>query len=132
MALLFKTEEGEQLRARLAAEFETVLDPLLRAGLLDLAQFVESQYGKPVIVTCVLRTPDENKAVGGAPNSSHLTGRAADIRVMIYNSDEIVAIQRYLKHRLADVIHVLYHNGGTGPHIHTNINWAFARQTFAI
>jgi len=36
---------------------------------------------KPVIINSGIRCPEENKKVEGAPNSAHLTGEAADIRI---------------------------------------------------
>ena len=35
----------------------------------------------PIIINSAYRSPQVNKAVGGAQNSNHLTGCAADIRV---------------------------------------------------
>lgn len=36
-------------------------------------------YGKPMRVTCMTRCPAHNAAVGGAPDSTHMQGRAVDI-----------------------------------------------------
>lgn len=47
---------------------ETVLEP------------VRVRYGKPIIVTSGYRSPSVNRAVGGAKNSEHIYGSAADIR----------------------------------------------------
>lgn len=47
---------------------ENILDPLREA------------YGKPIIVTSGYRCKSLNTLVGGAKNSQHLTGEAADIR----------------------------------------------------
>lgn len=44
-----------------------VLDPLREA------------WGKPIVVTSGYRCPELNKAVGGARNSHHMQGMAADI-----------------------------------------------------
>lgn len=40
---------------------------------------LRTQIGRPIIVSSGYRSPTVNKAVGGATNSAHLTGRAADI-----------------------------------------------------
>ena len=37
--------------------------------------------GKPITVNRACRCPKHNKAVGGEPNSNHLRGHAADIKV---------------------------------------------------
>jgi hypothetical protein len=46
------------------------------ANLLETVRIVLG--GKPIIVTSGYRSPSVNKLVGGAPNSAHLDGRAAD------------------------------------------------------
>ena len=43
------------------------------------------RYGEgddPIIINSGFRSPSVNKAVGGAPNSNHLTGCAVDIHVL--------------------------------------------------
>lgn len=45
------------------------------AGLLEQLRGIA---GGPMIVSSVYRTPEHNEAVGGAANSDHLTGSAAD------------------------------------------------------
>lgn len=61
------SKEQEQ---NLIALVENILDPLREA------------YGGPIIVTSGYRCPALNKAVGGAKNSQHMTGQAADIRTV--------------------------------------------------
>lgn len=61
------SKEQEQ---NLIALIENILDPLREA------------YGGPIIVTSGYRCPALNKAVGGAKNSQHMTGQAADIRTV--------------------------------------------------
>lgn len=49
--------------------------------LVDKLQELRDLIGKPVIINSAYRTPEYNKKVGGSPNSQHLLGKAADIRV---------------------------------------------------
>lgn len=61
------SKEQEQ---NLIALIENILDPLREA------------YGGPIIVTSGYRCPTLNKAIGGAKNSQHMAGQAADIRTV--------------------------------------------------
>ncbi|MBC5790597.1 D-Ala-D-Ala carboxypeptidase family metallohydrolase [Providencia sp. JUb39] len=49
--------------------------------LLTVLVDVREHFGKPVIINSANRCPTHNKNVGGAKNSMHLKGIAADIRV---------------------------------------------------
>jgi uncharacterized protein YcbK (DUF882 family) len=48
--------------------------------LLHLLEKARKLLNRPVIITSGYRCPEHNAAVGGKPNSAHLTGKAADIR----------------------------------------------------
>ena len=50
-------------------------------GFLVLLDIIREHYKKPIIITSGYRTEVRNKKIGGAFDSAHLTGRAADIRV---------------------------------------------------
>lgn len=63
-----KNVPSKEQEQNLIALIENVLDPLREA------------YGKPIVVTSGYRCLALNKAVGGASNSQHMTGQAADIR----------------------------------------------------
>ncbi len=47
--------------------------------LVRRLQTMREEIGKPIIINSGYRCPTHNKAVGGASNSQHLYGRAADI-----------------------------------------------------
>ena len=49
--------------------------------ILPLNRGSQRGYEEPIIINSGYRSEAVNKAVGGAPNSNHLTGCAADIRV---------------------------------------------------
>ena len=51
------------------------------ARTLEVLQAVREHFAVPVVVTSAARCPDHNRAVGGARNSQHVYGRAADIQV---------------------------------------------------
>lgn len=52
---------------------------------------IRSKLGKPVRVTSGYRSPEHNAQVGGAKNSNHLRGEAADIAVDGMSSGELAA-----------------------------------------
>lgn len=49
--------------------------------LAQRLQVVRDYYNRPISITSGYRTPAHNKAIGGAPNSYHLKGMAADVVV---------------------------------------------------
>ena len=49
--------------------------------LLHKLQELRDEIGKPIIINSGYRTPEYNKKVGGAQNSYHMQGKAADIQV---------------------------------------------------
>ena len=54
------------------------------ANLKHLCQWLEvlrERSGGPIVINSGYRSPQLNRAVGGASNSNHLSGCAADIRV---------------------------------------------------
>ena len=58
------------------------LKNLCENWLEDLRYSYGTLYGPtPIIINSGYRSPEVNKAIGGAPNSNHLTGCAVDIRV---------------------------------------------------
>lgn len=49
--------------------------------LVTALEALRERLGRPVVITSGVRCPEWNRAVGGRPNSAHLTGEAADIKV---------------------------------------------------
>lgn len=48
-------------------------------GFLNMLDQAREIAGVPFVINSGFRTPEHNRAVGGSPTSSHLTGHAADI-----------------------------------------------------
>lgn len=64
--------------------------------MLDLIYYVlqplREKLGKPITVTSGYRNSQVNKLVGGAANSQHTKGQAADIVVKDYTPTQIIEI----------------------------------------
>lgn len=67
-------------RAEFACSCQCGFDTIDHATL-EILEAVRSHFGQPVIVTSAARCPEYNARVGGASDSQHLYGRAADIKV---------------------------------------------------
>lgn len=64
------------------------IDPLL----IELLQKLRDKLGKPITVTSGYRTPEYNRKIGGSPNSQHLLGKAADIKVAGVSPREVAQL----------------------------------------
>lgn len=51
------------------------------ADTLAILEAVRTHFAAPVIITSGCRCPSYNRQIGGATNSQHMLGRAADIQV---------------------------------------------------
>ncbi len=58
---------------------------LLNAPALDTLQALRDRLGKPLIVRSGYRSPEHNRAVGGATRSKHMDGAAFDIAMTNHN-----------------------------------------------
>jgi len=58
---------------------------LINAVALDKLQALRDRLGKPLIVRSAYRSPEHNRAVGGAKRSKHLIGAAFDIAMENYD-----------------------------------------------
>ena len=66
------------------------------AETLTVLETLRTHFGEPVSVNSGNRCAKHNKAVGGASNSQHLYGRAADINVDSIPPNEVA---KYLEHK---------------------------------
>lgn len=66
------------------------------SGLVNKLQQLRDQVGRPVIVTSGYRTPEHNRAIGGAERSFHMQGLAADIVVEGMSSAELADVAKQI------------------------------------
>ncbi|WP_093310502.1 YcbK family protein [Tindallia californiensis] len=64
----------------------------VKAELIEKLQRLRDLIGQPMIVTSGYRNQSHNAAVGGAAQSRHLTGEAADVRVAGMHPDEVAQL----------------------------------------
>ena len=129
-----KSENGPAYEMKLYDQFSDHLDPRLRAVMLESARWFRSKFDKRLVYTCVNRTEEENKDVGGAEYSAHLYGRALDIRVHNLTEDEVNQLVGYMNlHWLKDDawLFILVHGKGGNRHMHINIKRKFSHGSFA-
>ena len=65
---------------------------LINEPALDKLQALRERLGKPLIVRSAYRSPEHNRAVGGATRSKHLHGAAFDIAMA--NHDPVASRRR--------------------------------------
>ena len=94
--ITFKKLENKKLSPHFnSSEFECSCSDCKDANqyisqeLLDKLEQVRILYGKPITITSGYRCPSHNVRIGGATNSSHLAGLAADICPKLMNLDEL-------------------------------------------
>ena len=64
--------------------------------LVEILQEIRSHFGRAVTINSAFRTATKNKAVGGATNSQHLYGMAADISVKGVSPSRVAAFAETL------------------------------------
>ena len=67
---------------------------VLHSRLLSRLQSLRSALGRPVYITSGYRNPQHNARVGGAPDSLHLKGMAADIVVRGMHPEDLAQASR--------------------------------------
>ncbi len=103
------------------------LDTRMRAILLALAEYIERNYNKGLVVTSIHRTTAEQKSIYGQDTtrvSPHQFWRAIDIRTWIYDANEVTGILAFLNKwwpRSDSKPLAIYHDVGRGAHIHIQV-----------
>lgn len=66
---------------RVPGQYRSEMHPLLLSGLVELREDACKLAGEdaPIIVNSGARCPNHNYAIGGHPNSQHLSARAVDV-----------------------------------------------------
>lgn len=62
---------------------------LIADRLIDVLEAIRNHFKEPVTINSGYRTPSWNSKIGGAPNSYHCKGMAADIVVKNHTSKEV-------------------------------------------
>lgn len=103
---------------RLEGEFE-LLHPDLKLALEDFEEWCGNEGLPEPTITCLLRTPEENKAAKGVATSYHLCHCAADIRSRGLNAAQKAAAFSWLRARCpSGAWGLLLHDVGSGEHLH--------------
>lgn len=126
--LLFKTVREE--------DGYNNLDPRIKGLLLALALWQFLKWGIPLTITCIVRTLQENKDVGGQDNSAHilrpgqLWARAVDLRNHDLTEQQQAERREFvLSHwnfgQMPAMFHMIDHDSGHGQHTHLNLNYQY-------
>jgi hypothetical protein len=91
-------------------------DPSTYADVQGTLDAIGQKYGFET--TSTIRTPAENKAARGVPNSQHLTGTARDFSIRGKSPEQIAAMRAELE---SAGFEVLVSDHGTGPHMHAEL-----------
>ena len=86
--------------------------------LIKVLEEARTYFDSPISINSGNRCEEHNKAMGGSPNSQHLTGKAADIRVVGISSDEVFSyfaekyLDKYGKGDYNGRVHIDVRSGG--------------------
>jgi zinc D-Ala-D-Ala carboxypeptidase len=133
MKLTTNFDLSEFTVSQTAARFDMLNDPPadIMPNLLELAaalEIVRARLGHPIVISSGYRSPDLNKAVGGAPNSAHVLGWAADLTCPGFGNPLQVAraIAQIPGFRYDQVIHEF------GSWCHLSVDPRYRMQTLTI
>jgi len=76
----FQSKDGAEMPAQVVLNIQKLANQL---------QILREHLNRPIRITSGYRSPAHNKAVGGARNSQHTLGKAADIQVKGMEPQEV-------------------------------------------
>lgn len=92
--------------AEFACKDGTLVPASLMPNIIRLAvelQKLRDTIGKPIHINSAYRTPTYNRKIGGAKNSMHVQGKAADITVKGMTSTELYdTIEKLIAEKVVD------------------------------
>lgn len=95
-------------------DYDGVKDEVKKAGNV-LGHMIEKEFGILPTITSGKRSEEYNKSVDGAANSFHLTGDALDMYIGTVDEATASRIKEQAKTLFNEV---LYHDAGSGLHLH--------------
>lgn len=120
-------------RPKLKHEFNSKeVSAYLRACLFELNCFCRKSFDKPLIVTSILRKPEEQveycKKGNYKSGFQHCVGEAVDLRTWNLVMPEVFKLLDYWKDNLSLICHLKYHEKGTAPHLHLGLQNGFSKR----
>lgn len=91
---------------------------LIDSELVEKLQIIREYFGKPVIINSAYRTSTYNKKVGGATNSQHVLGKAADIRIASVKPSTVADFAKKIGFRGVGIY-------SWGCHLDTRVNTSY-------
>ena len=112
------------------------VDPRLKGLVITVAIWQYIGWGIPFTITGIIRTPDENEAVGGIIKSAHVMqpgqiwARAVDCRNQNLSDEQQCARRKFINEHwnvktMPEMFHVIDHDSGAGDHTHINLNYGY-------
>lgn len=69
---------------------------------MDVLDPIRAQWGQPLVVTSGYRSTELNAKVGGVPNSAHIIGCAADVRLASWSNRSITDLFKLIQAMVED------------------------------
>lgn len=104
----------------------------LEALCKNVLQPLRDYFGKPIVISSGFRSRELNKAVGGASDSQHMRGEAADIRIIGTGND---ILWKYIESNLRYDQVILEHVSACNPHtgwVHVSCALVNRKQALSI